>query len=107
MIDVLYDRRKPAVTIEGHSRYAPRGEDLVCAAVTILAHTLADNVRQLLRRFGGDGVTDVDDGNGTIWFTPDRAADKEEACMVFDAVCAGYRLLSERFPEYVQYEELG
>ena len=40
-------RYKDRITIEGHSGYAPIGQDIVCAAVSVLVQTLIQSVESL------------------------------------------------------------
>ena len=39
-------RYKDRITIEGHSGYAPIGQDIVCAAVSVLVQTLIQSVEE-------------------------------------------------------------
>ena len=49
MVVIDYNRQFPRVTVKGHAGTAPAGQDLVCAAVSTLTYTLAENVAQLHR----------------------------------------------------------
>jgi len=46
MIEVRYDRHHGRLQLQGHAGSAPKGEDLVCAAVSALCCTLAENLRK-------------------------------------------------------------
>lgn len=37
------------ITVEGHAEYAEHGKDIVCAAVSVLAHNLIQSLRDLTR----------------------------------------------------------
>ncbi len=39
--------RKDGVTVSGHANYAPRGQDIVCAAVSTLAIALINSIKDL------------------------------------------------------------
>ena len=41
MIEIVYDRMRLRLTADGHAGFAEAGQDIVCAAVTILVYTLA------------------------------------------------------------------
>lgn len=43
MIKITYYPKFHQLTIEGHADSAPKGEDLICAGVSALWHTLAAN----------------------------------------------------------------
>ena len=52
MIKVIFEDKKPTLTltIEGHANYAEDGSDIVCSAVSILAHTLAEHAAVLYEK---------------------------------------------------------
>lgn len=73
------------IDIKGHAGYAPAGQDIVCAAASILALTLADICEGAeIKR---------EDGHMSI-----RGGDP--AAVMFAA--RGYKLLSEAYPEFVE-----
>lgn len=39
--------RKNGITLSGHAGYAPRGQDIVCAAISILTYTLQNSFNKL------------------------------------------------------------
>ena len=45
MIEVLFSESE--ITIRGHARAGPFGQDIVCSAVSTLFQTLAESVRKL------------------------------------------------------------
>ena len=49
MINVRYHRFYNKLTVEGHADSAPKGEDLVCSAASILVHTLRANVENMVK----------------------------------------------------------
>lgn len=40
-------REKDGVTMKGHAGYAPHGQDIVCAAVSVLMQTLIQSIEEL------------------------------------------------------------
>ncbi|MBO5497246.1 MAG: ribosomal-processing cysteine protease Prp, partial [Oscillospiraceae bacterium] len=46
MTRAIYDREQLRLTLEGHAGAGPRGDDLVCAALSMLAMTLERRVRE-------------------------------------------------------------
>lgn len=107
MIQVKYNRFYNRVSIHGHAQAAPRGEDLVCSAASILVHTLSANVAQMEKAgIATKAVADIQDGDATISC---RAARGYESTVssIFQAVCVGFEILADKFPEYISYKILG
>lgn len=91
---------------QGHAGAAPKGQDLVCAAASALAETLAQAVERLyyqgmLRRCPR---VELCEGNAEIIAQPKQAF-RTEAAMVFWTVQNGIAALAESFPENVMLEE--
>lgn len=80
-----------SLTVDGHSGSAPRGEDLVCAAVSILIQTLAEELR-------GVNSYELETGHFKCY-----VPEEDEACVMFAA--DGLRLLSEQYPDYVDFKQ--
>ena len=104
MIQIIYNRDKLHVAIEGHAGSAETGHDLVCASVSILAYTLAHLVMEL-----NDGkqllnaTAETALGNALIECEP--AEDFFHSVrLMFDTVCTGFELLSQNYPDNVSFE---
>lgn len=81
--------------IEGHAQSAPKGEDLICAAASILVHTAAAIVQE-----SSKDITEIDisDGKARIKLTEyDPVAVVEMAVIV-----KGFVLLMQEYPEYIK-----
>ena len=87
MIRVRFDG--PTVTMEGHAGYAPRGEDIVCAAMSALVYV---QVRLLEETGGLEGLTAED---GFVEMKLGRGA----RCRALEL---GVRWLSTEYPQCVQ-----
>lgn len=103
MTVVIYDDKHLALSVEGHAGYAEEGKDIVCSSVSILSLTLASFVE----RMQDEGVvkeakTDISKGNVYIEATPITTC-FTRCKIVFDAICDGFRLLAEHYPDNVQY----
>ena len=81
MIKAEYDRESMTLCIEGHAGYAPKGRDIVCAAVSALVYTLINGCQC---RIEGESI---------------RAEDNPA---VFDAVIGGLIMISQKFPKNLQ-----
>ena len=91
------------VTLEGHAGSGDYGKDLVCAAVSTLALTLEETVRQMHRK-GWLETAAVHLEPGCAWFRcAQEAKRRAEAAAVFDGICAGFALLAGSFPGFVCY----
>lgn len=104
MIEVTYSKKRHKVTVTGHARSGQEGHDLVCAAVSALTYTLAANAENL-RSHGqvSKAVIRLDPGDAVIKC---RTTDKYKSVVsvIFDAICAGYDLLAQSYPENISYK---
>lgn len=107
MVDVLYDRWHNQVAVEGHAGDAPQGESLICAACSILLHTIVRNTI-IWRDTGliGDLRIKAVEGYGQVSYgsVTDGA---DECAATIEAICEGFRWLQEEYPEHVSYTRLG
>ena len=106
MIRIVYRRKYHRVTVDGHAQSGEAGHDLVCAAVSALAYTLAASVINM--EAAGqvrDAVTRFENGHAELAC---RAPHRLQAtvALVFDTVCVGFELLAAKYPQNVAYEIL-
>lgn len=89
-----------SLTIEGHAGYGPKGQDIVCAAASMLAGTLVAELWH--RQETGQGkLTATDDGQTYhIGFTP-HAAFEGEIERVYAMIWRGFLLLADGYGECV------
>ena len=107
MIHVTYYREYNRVTIDGHAGTGPEGHDLVCAAVSALALTLAGNVSYMETQEAVYGVvTELKEGNAEIQCTPYRRY-KDSVAQIYRAICVGFELLATKYPENILYRVRG
>ena len=107
MIRVTYYRQYNRVTVEGHAGSGPKGHDLICAAVSALALTLAGNVFYMETQEAVYGVvTKLEEGNAEIQCTPYRRY-KDSVAQIFRSICVGFELLATKYPENIFYEVRG
>ena len=107
MIEVTYHRKYSRLTVKGHAMTAPKGEDLVCAAASILARTLAANAAQ----FNSEGMLKschirLDDGDAEITAEP-RNRYRAAVQMALEAVIVGFEILAQGAPGVVEYTIMG
>jgi uncharacterized protein YsxB (DUF464 family) len=44
---ITIKRKKDGISIKGHANYAPHGQDIVCASVSVLVQTLIQSIEEL------------------------------------------------------------
>lgn len=91
--------------ILGHASYAPKGEDLVCAAVSALAITAGETAKMLWEQgfLKRPPLVMLHDGNALVIVNPEEAC-LEAAAMAFWTIQTGIFALEQRYPGFVQLE---
>lgn len=103
MIQVIYSRADNRVTVDGHAGSGPEGHDLVCAAVSALALTLAGNVSYMeAQEAVRNVVIKLEEGNAEIKCTAYRQY-KDSVEQIYRAICVGFELLSTKYPGNISY----
>lgn len=93
------------MTVQGHADSAEYGRDLVCAAVSALAYTIAANAAILRDNKTARSATIIlDPGDVDVRVNP-RALYRGRVRRIFSAVCNGFQLLANQYPQNVSYEE--
>ena len=103
MISVTLDTSRPSLSIEGHAHYAEPGRDIVCAAASILACTLASRIRSL----AGPGEileTSMEPGRVCVVTHPD-SQHRQAFISAFETVREGFLLLARQYPSHVSLSE--
>lgn len=104
MIHVVYNRKYNRVTVTGHAGSAEPGHDLVCAAASTLAYTLAANVFNMAEaKQVREPVIKLDAGDTEISCKASHKL-KATVTLVFDSVLLGFSMLAHDHPEYISYE---
>lgn len=107
MIKVKYNRFYNRVTVQGHAESAPKGEDLVCSAASILVHTLAANVAHMEEaNIATQSMVDIKDGFAKISCMPIRGFENTVSS-TFQSVCVGFEIMADKFPDYISFKIMG
>lgn len=107
MIRVVFDREAFRVTVEGHACSGEAGKDLVCAGASALVYTLAANAGDFVRRgMVRRARAELKSGKAEIQCVPGKKF-APQVLGALEAVCLGFGLLGEQFPQYLQYTEVG
>lgn len=98
MITIIYDEKEHDMILQasGHAGFAPKGQDIVCAAVSCLMQTLAYSVD------GGTATRDPD-GDNVLRV---QAAQSFDTQAKFELVTDGLMLLAQQYPENVRFVNL-
>ena len=101
MIRARYGRRSLTLELRGHAMSAPKGEDTVCAAASILAFTAAEALRNESERFYPRVVTRP----GEMRIACEPQSGSRKACRrLMDTIWIGFELLARDCPAYVSAE---
>lgn len=98
MITIIYNEKEKDMILQasGHAEYAPKGQDIVCAAVSALMQTLAYSVD------GGTVTRSPDDCN----ILTVQAEQSFDNMAKYELVTDGLMLLAKQYPENVQFVNL-
>ena len=102
-------KRQVSLHVKGHAMNAVKGSDLICASASILAYTVAQNVKMAEERgmLKYSPTIKLKDGNSIITC---RAKDEDsytELLHTYLVVQAGYQLLAHNYPQNVAVEMFG
>lgn len=99
MITATFDRAAMEIRVEGHADYAPHGQDIVCAGMSVLWYTLRSAVEreQLLGRARAEITEDC----------VKCAGGGERVQTIFETIWQGMRLLESRYGTYLRCRERG
>lgn len=107
MIEVTYYREHNRVTVKGHAGAGPEGHDLVCAAASALALTLAGNVSYMESQEAvRDTIIRLNAGDTEIQCKAYRRY-KDSVEQVYRTVCVGFELLATQYPKNISYDVRG
>ena len=105
------DEKKQSVTlkVKGHAGAAPQGYDTVCASASILAYTVAQNIKMAEARgmLKYSPTVKLRDGDSIVSC---RAKDDEsyaELLHTYLVIQTGYQLLAHNYPQFVAVEMFG
>ena len=95
------------MTLKGHADTAPKGEDLVCSAATMLAYTVAQAVQFMYEQgqLKQKPKISIKDGAATIIATPTEEGYASVLHTFWVAQC-GIHVLQHNYPKAVQLEHL-
>ena len=98
MIEIRHTPEK--IEISGHANYAEPGKDIVCAAVSTLAQTLAVSLEKLTPDSVG---YDLEPGHMEIY----HGTLSERGNYLIKSFFIGVKMVAEQYPDYVKVMERG
>ena len=113
MIEVTFkhdsEQRQLHLSAIGHAGYAPIGNDIVCAAASILATTVAQIVKAMESHgdLEEEPIIKLVEGNAVVSCKVNNRALYAEALHTYFVAEVGYRLLAHSYPEYVSLTTIG
>ena len=96
------------LSMAGHAGFAAKGQDIVCAAATMLIYTAAQAAMDMGCREELEKLPSVtlEDGNAGVAFRPKKDA-MEKGRLVLEVIRRGLEVLRRRYPENVAIYVLG
>ena len=101
MTRIRMDWRRMELTAVGHAGSGPKGEDLVCCAISAITTTLAE---YLINVKGARATYDMEDGACRIRAKP-LPGWRRRTREAYRQAMIGLEQLAEQYPEYVQIRE--
>lgn len=103
MIEICYKPKEFCVSVKGHAGTAPKGHDLVCSAASILALTLAEDVRKL-EEIGAvqDMSVRLEDGDAEIKCSPVSQM-QSTVRIIYESVLPGFGVLEQLNKDAVKF----
>lgn len=111
MIRAVFKEHNGSIIVQltGHAETAEKGKDLVCAAASILACTIA----QMALFMHAEGklkkkpTVSLEEGNAVVAVKPKEGNDYAEALHSYFVVQVGLSLLANKYPRAVEVKMFG
>ncbi len=86
--------------MKGHSGYAEAGQDIVCAAVSVLAQTGANALEKLT---GVEPEVQMEDGYLQVMLPTNlKERERKQAKTIVDTILVGLEDVVDAYPEYLE-----
>lgn len=92
---IVVRRSEQGFTVDGHARYAPHGQDIVCAAVSTLLTAFYLSVKELTH---DEIKADFKPGHATIEYR--NLSDKGK--LLVDSFFVGVKMIADNYPAFVR-----
>ena len=92
-----------SLELRGHAGAGKKGSDPICAACSMLALLLAENLEQMAKQgWLKELHLCLESGNGSFSCIPAPGAEGG-AALLFGSVAEGFRLLAKKYPQWVEF----
>lgn len=98
MIEVIFSKNE--ITVSGHARAGPVGQDIVCSAVSTLFQTLSESVRKLTKDYISCVIKS---GYACLRYKNPSAKSR----ILIDSFFIGVSGVAESYPEHVTVHIIG
>ena len=107
MTQARMDWKHMVLEVSGHANYAPKGQDIVCAAVSILTQALANALADVDVKYGMARMEMQAPAEGQMKISARVCwANLSMIRSYFEVAVTGLRMLAEKYPEYIKLEEV-
>ncbi len=97
----ISDQYVTALSLRGHAKLAPKGQDILCAAVSILLENLGHSLKTLLHI---PVKIKAEKGLYTITMRQDNVSEGSQ--LLFESVVLGLEVLSTQYPKQLELKEI-
>lgn len=101
MITVQYSPKQRKLRIKGHAGYKPPGEDIVCAAASMIFYNLAQVLMEYDKEQTMTKPVEMKYGDVSVIRAYPKAAVEAWVDHDFYFALTGFRLLENQYPEHV------
>ena len=106
MINITFNPSAFELKVEGHANYGEKGEDIVCAAVSILFYTLAKALNDSEKMLIEHPIIEEADGNGLISCRP-KPEYEANVSLIYWTILNGFELIEQNYEENLKFEVSG
>ena len=109
-VEFFTNKESGSITMKlsGHAEQAKKGEDIVCAAASILAYTVAQALQFMYEQGDMQKKPHIKLNEGdTVIVAKPKADSYAEALHTFFVAQVGYHLLAHNYPQYVTLVSFG
>ena len=96
MIEVTVSKRR--IRVQGHANFAPKGKDIVCAAVSSLVNTTLNSLDGFKK-----SEIDIKDGEVTIDI---KHKVKRDDQVRLEMLVKGLKIIAKQYPDKIKVKEL-
>lgn len=97
-ITIRRDEMSAQLIVSGHARYAQKGQDIVCAAVSTVTNLLA-NLAESWRDIGLRNLVSADDDDGGPWHIFIDCGGNPVVSAALDCIIDTYQQIAVQYPQ--------